>query len=237
MNIAETHPEFTLPAIALLDNPKFNRYATNFVTTSVAIARNLAERKYLEITSEGNGGSFARCNAGALRSIITVLAGNSTKVGLPHDALLLIEVWDELTNATMLVPVRELQNCRWVFQNGIVFVDSHSDNQWFFRADEKLTGPVPNPDSPVFRITIHVLQENSEARHTDHINGVARSAAQHVALMIPEVNQAAFEEEYQSQIKAWMETLLPMCRIGQSAAAEQSVRQIVLRCAAEYTKI
>lgn len=233
----KTHPPVTLFNFCLLDIPKFGRYETTFSTSTVNLARKLADKQYLELRGEDNNESFVRCAAGALRGIITVLAGNSTTVSLPHDALLLVEVWDELKHSTTLLPVRELQDGSWTFNNGRVFVEARPDNHWYFCAAEVLNGPVPNPEAPAFRVTIHVLQDNSEARFIDQMKGVGRSAAQHVSIMLPEANKAVFEHDYLADVHQQMDALLALCRSGRQTAAEQTVRQTVLACATRYAKI
>lgn len=237
MNIAETHPLANLPNVTMVETPKFDRYATTFVTTSINVARALAERQYLEITSEGNNASFVRCKAGALRGAITVVAGNSITVELPHEALLLVEIWGELAIASSLIPVRELQNCHWVFDNGKVLVEERPDHQWYFEATEVRTGPIPNPNAPSFRIAFHVLQDNSEERLLEQIRVSTQSAVQHVSLMLPEERKLAFESECLAEVLAQSETLLALCRISRTPTVEQTIRQIVLGCAARHAKI
>lgn len=234
IDAAETHPQIKLTNLLLLERPKFGRYETKFYCSSIDVVRDLAEKQYLTISSASKDVLSIRGVAGALRKGYSVVAGSSLTIELPHDALLMVETWDEISGHAALVPVRELQNCQWLYDHGVVHVEERPDNHWYFSVVERGAGPVPNPDSEAFSVSIYVFQENGEARYRDQIHAVARSAAQHVRIMLPQTNVLAFDQEHMADVFTQMDKLVVLHRNGQHIAAEQLVRQTILACATRH---
>lgn len=228
----ETHPLLVLPRIETEGTMGFGRYDTKFRSRSLNVVRTLAKHGYLEITHEANG--YAHCVTGALAQSFTIVADNIITKELPHRALLLLEVSDELTNIASLIAVSDLHNCHMSFNHGKLTLTEAEHNQWVFDVQETGLGPVPNPDSSPFRVMISVLQDNSESRYRDQIHAVARSAAQHVRIMLPQTNVLAFDQEHMVDVVAQMDKLVALHHNGQHIAAEQLVRQTILACATRH---
>lgn len=231
----ETHPLLALARINIDGAIVFGRYKSKFRTQSVDAARVLAERKHLELTHEASG--YAYCCVGAMTQSFTIVADNIVTKELPSRALLLLEVDDELNRLTYFLPANELHNSHMNFNRGKLTITEGEHNEWVFDVQETRINPVPNPDSPAFRISVTVLQDNSDSYFRDQIQGVARSAAAHVRLLLPETNLGEFDQEAPGDVFAQMEHLTALYRSGQHRVAEQTIRQIVLACATRHSTI
>lgn len=231
----ETHPLFVPPLIEIEGPISWGRYHTKFRTRWVGTVEAMAERKQLEFAQDVEG--TAHCCTGAMSRSFTIVADNIVTQELPSKALLLLEVVSDPVTVTCFLTVSELHNCHMSFNNGKLTLTEAGPNEWVFDVQETGVGLIPNPDSPPFNITVHVLQDNSDSYFRDLIQGVARSAAAHVRLLLPETNLSEFDQEAPGDVFTQMEHLTALYRSGQHRVAEQTIRQIILACATRHASI
>lgn len=232
METPETHPLVALPRIVLEGGINFGRYDTKFRTKSLDVAHHMAQRQYLEINESGGG--CVHCVSGALKESFTIVADNVVTHKLPADAVLMVEVSEDLSCVASFVAVRDLQNCRLNYNRGQLTLTEAAPNEWVFDVQEKDLGVVPTAGTATFRVTVDVLQECSDNLYRDTFLCVARAAVQHTRMLLPDTNQEAFERAAMTAVTAQTEKLIALYRHDDHVAAEQIVHQTILACAARH---